>query len=96
MPEIDYKRLLNVMDPPEAIEITVEARLDRQIYVNLNSPVMVEKKMVEEAMCREIAKALIEKKLVEFRYVDSPMYDCITVHGKVKIFERNYKLKILI
>ena len=91
MPEIDYKRLLNVLDPPEAIEITVEARLDRQIYVNLNSP-----EMVEEAMCREIAKALIENKLVEIRYVDSPMYDCITVHGKVKIFERNYKLKILI
>ena len=91
MPEIDYKRLLNVLDPPEAIEITVEARLDRQIYVHLNSP-----EMVEEAMCREIAKALIEKKLVEIRYVDSPMYDCIIVHGKVKIFERNYKLKILI
>jgi hypothetical protein len=52
--------------------------------------------MVEEAMCREIAKALIEKKLVEIRYVDSPMYDRIIVHGKVKIFERNYKLKILI
>ncbi len=79
------------MDPPEAIEIIVEARLDRLIFDDHSRP-----EMVEEAMCREIAKALIEKKLVEFRYVDSPMYDRIIVHGKVKIFERNYKLKILI
>jgi len=92
MQDIDYKRLLNIMDPPEAIEIIANATVRREIMLDR----FLLEESIKESLCQVIAKQLIEKDLIEIQCVDSPLYDQVTFYGKIKIFEPKFKLKLLI
>lgn len=92
MEDIDYTRLLNIMDPPEAIEIVAEVQIYRHSLIQTN----LSEDQIKESICLEIAKELLKKDLVQFKSVESPAYDFISYYGKIKLFEHKYKLKLLI
>jgi hypothetical protein len=93
MAEIDYKRVFNILNPPEAIEISVECRINRYAMA---SPIGNPERYVKEEICREIARELMKRDLVEILCQDHAINDSIIYYGRVKVFERGYKLKILI
>jgi len=93
MTEIDYKRLSNILDPPEAIEIVAECRINRYaMTLDINNP----ERFVKEEICKEIARELMKRDLVEILCQDHAINDNIIYYGRVKVFEKGYKLKILI
>lgn len=93
MTEIDHKRVFNILNPPEAIEIVVECRINRYAMSSLSfNP----ESHVKEEICREIARELMKRDLVEVLCQDHAINDSIIYYGRVKVFERGYKLKILI
>jgi hypothetical protein len=93
MTEIDHKRVFNILNPPEAIEIVAECRINRYAMA---SPISNPERYVKEEICREIARELMKRDLVEILCQDQPINDSIVFHAKVKVFERGYKLKILV
>jgi hypothetical protein len=88
MEDIDYTRLLNIMDPPEPVEIIAQVSVARYS--------LYDEQTIKHALCEEIVKQIMRKELIEIKSVDSPLENTIIFYGKIKLHEHKYKLKLLI
>ena len=88
MEDIDYTRLLNVMNPPEPVDVIAQVSVERYS--------LYDEQIIKHALCEEIVKQIMRKELIEIKSVDSPIQDTIIFYGKIKLLEHKYKLKLLI
>lgn len=89
------KILKKLFDPPEALEVNVEILISRPSLTDG----MISDKLFEEQVkykvYQEITRELMRIDAVKIQYSDQHMYTGIKVYGKLKILEKDYRVKIL-
>lgn len=90
------KILKKLFDPPEALEVNVEILISRPSLTDrMTSDKLFDSEQVKYQVYQEITRELMRIDAVKIQYSDQHMYTGIKVYGKLKILEKDYRVKIL-
>lgn len=89
------KILKKLFDPPEALEVNVEILVSRPSLTDRMTFDKSFEEHVKYQVYQEITRELMRIDAVKIQYSDQHMYTGIKVYGKLKILEKDYRVKIL-